>query len=105
MPTPSQLERCHIIYWFVALSPTGYTQKATYDIIRIMSDKDEKILKALENLQTYVTALQADVTTIKNVQQKQGAQLVTLQADVKSLHGKVDTVEFKVEAIHAYQAQ
>jgi peptidoglycan hydrolase CwlO-like protein len=70
-----------------------------------MSDKDEKILKALENLQTYVTALQADVTTIKNVQQKQGAQLVTLQADVKSLHGKVDTVEFKVEAIHAYQAQ
>jgi multidrug resistance efflux pump len=65
-----------------------------------MSNTDEKILKTL-------TALQADVTAIKDVQQKQGAQLETLeagqkalQADVKGLHGKVDTVELKVEAIH-----
>jgi hypothetical protein len=66
---------------------------------------DEKILKAIEELQ-------ADVTTIKDVQQKQGKRLEaleagqkTLEADVKGLHGKVDTVELKVEAVHAYQKQ
>jgi uncharacterized protein YlxW (UPF0749 family) len=49
-----------------------------------VSDNDEKILKALEDLQAGQKAL---------------------QADVKGLHGKVDTVELKVEAIHAYQKQ
>jgi uncharacterized protein YlxW (UPF0749 family) len=42
-----------------------------------MSNSDEKILKALEDL----------------------------QADVKGLHGKVDALELKVEAIHDYQKQ
>jgi predicted nucleic acid-binding Zn-ribbon protein len=70
-----------------------------------MSNTDEKIPKALGDLQ-------ADVTDIKDVQQKQGKRLealeagqVVLQADVKGLNGKVDTVEFKVEAVHAYQKQ
>ena len=49
-----------------------------------MSSNDEKILKALENLQTNVTAL---------------------QAGQKALESKVDTVELKVEAIHDYQKQ
>jgi hypothetical protein len=40
-------------------------------------NNDEKILKALRDL----------------------------QADVKGLHGKVDSIELKVEAIHAYQKQ
>jgi peptidoglycan hydrolase CwlO-like protein len=68
-------------------------------------NNDEKILKALGDLQ-------ADVTTIKDVQQKQGKRLETLEAgqhalqgDVKGLDRKVDTVEIKVEAIHAYQKQ
>jgi hypothetical protein len=52
---------------------------------------DKKILKALEELQTDVKGLKTDVTAIKDVQQKQGKQL--------------DTVELKVEAIHAYQQQ
>src|SRR5207244_7284549 len=73
---------------------------------------DEKILKALEDLQSGQKALQADVSTMKDVQQKQGKRLevleagqVVLQADVKGLNGNVDTVEVKVEAIHAYQKQ
>jgi peptidoglycan hydrolase CwlO-like protein len=91
-----------------------------------MSDTDEKIVKALENLQADVTALrtgqqaleagqktlqagqqalQIDVSALKDVQQKQGKHLEALQADVKGLHGKVDTVELKVEAIHTYQKQ
>src|SRR5688572_20621422 len=77
-----------------------------------MSNSDEKILKALEDLQADVKGLKTDVTTIKDVQQKQGKHLETLEAgqhalqsDVKGLHGKVDTLELKVEAIHAYQKQ
>lgn len=64
---------------------------------------DEKILKTLEDLQAGQRALQtdvktlngkvdnleADVTSVKDVQQKQGIQL--------------DNVELKVEAIHEYQ--
>src|SRR5947209_8159240 len=71
---------------------------------------DEKILKTLGDLQAGQKALQADVQKqgkqiegLIEVQQKQGTQLVILQADVKGLHGKVDTVELKVEAVHAYQ--
>src|SRR5687768_8862775 len=66
---------------------------------------DENILKALGDLQ-------ADVTAIKDVQQKQGKHLEALevgqkaiQDDVKGLHGKVDTVEIKVEVVHTYQKQ
>jgi peptidoglycan hydrolase CwlO-like protein len=73
---------------------------------------DEKILKALEDLQAGQKALQVDVSTIKDVQQNQDKRLEALetgqqalQADVKGLHGKVDTVEIKVEAVHAYQKQ
>jgi uncharacterized protein YoxC len=59
-----------------------------YNIKRIMNT-DEKILKVLE-------ALQADVTGIKDVQQKQGTQLEALQADVqkqgKQIDRLVDTV-------------
>jgi predicted nuclease with TOPRIM domain len=64
-------------------------------------NNDEKILKALEELQSGQKALQTDVSAIKDVQQKQGTQLAALQTEVKGLHGKVDTVELKVEAIHA----
>lgn len=71
---------------------------------------DEKILKALGDLQVGQKALQADVQKqgkqiegLIEVQQKQGTHLEALQADVKGLHGKVDTVELKVEAIHVYQ--
>jgi len=85
---------------------------------------DEKIVQALEALQEGQKALQSEVktltsnvATIKDVQQKQGkdiaalktgqaqqgAQLLLLQGGVKTLHGKVDTVELKVEAIHEYQ--
>jgi outer membrane murein-binding lipoprotein Lpp len=84
-----------------------------------MSNTDEKILKALEDLQagqqalqTDVNSLKTDVASIKDVQQKQGKHLEALeagqkalQADVKGLNSKVDTVEIKVEAINAYQKQ
>jgi hypothetical protein len=70
-----------------------------------MNNNDEKIIKALEDLQSGQEALRADV-------QKQGKQLGTIQSDVntiqfnvKGLHGKVDAVELKVEAIHTYQKQ
>ena len=73
---------------------------------------EEKIVQALEALQEGQKALQADVqkqgTHIQgliDVQQKQGKQLEALQTDVKTLPGKGDTVEFKVEVIHAYQKQ
>lgn len=73
-------------------------------------DNDKKILKALETLQEGQKALQADaqkqgkqIERLIDVQQKQGTQLEALQADVKGLHAKLDTVELKTEAIHAYQ--
>jgi outer membrane murein-binding lipoprotein Lpp len=66
---------------------------------------DEKILKALEDLQAGQNTLQADVkglksdvTAIKDVQQKQGKRLETLEAGQQ-------TLDHKVEAIHAYQKQ
>jgi phage shock protein A len=59
---------------------------------------DEKILNAIESLK-------ADV-------QQQGKQLAALQADMKGLHTKVDTLdkkgdtlEVRIEAVHAYQKQ
>jgi hypothetical protein len=66
---------------------------------------DEKILKALEELQSGQKGLQADVnglksdvTTIKDIQQKQGKRLEALEAGQNALG-------LKVEAIHAYQKQ
>jgi len=80
-------------------------------------NNDEKIIKMLKdlqagqkNLEDGQKALQADVGSIKDTQQKHGERLETLEAgqivmqgDVKSLHGKVDNVELKAEAIHDYQ--
>lgn len=73
---------------------------------------DEKILKALEELQSGQNALQAnvnglkrDVTTIKDVQQKQGKRLEALEAGQKMLESGQQALELKVEAIHAYQKQ
>ena len=59
---------------------------------------DEKILKALEDLQ-------ADVTAIKAVQQKQGKRLEALEAGQKTLEAGQHALELKVEAIHTYQKQ
>jgi hypothetical protein len=60
---------------------------------------DEKMVKALEALQEGQKDLRAGLDSIKDVQQKQGEQLEkqgkqidALQADVKILNGKVDTV-------------
>ena|SRR6266446_9374184 len=59
-----------------------YTTKRTMNT-------DEKILKALEDLK-------ADVTVIKDVQQKQGKDIVALKIG----QGQI---ELKTEAIHEYQ--
>jgi hypothetical protein len=59
---------------------------------------DEKIVKMLEGLQ-------ADVSTIKDVQQKQGTRLEALEAGQKTLEAGQNTLDLKVEAIHAYQKQ
>jgi hypothetical protein len=56
-----------------------------------MSDNDQKILKAIGDLQ-------ADVTDIKDVQQKQGKRLETLESGQQAL-------DFKAETILAYQKQ
>jgi hypothetical protein len=61
-------------------------------------NNDEKILKALSDLQTGQNALHADVTAIKDVQQKQGKRLENVEAGQ-------NTLDLKVEAIHAYQKQ
>jgi hypothetical protein len=65
----------------------------------------QKILQMLEALQddvagikTAVTALQSDVTTIKDVQQQEGKRLTALEA------GQI-ALDLKVEAVHAYQQQ
>jgi chromosome segregation ATPase len=61
-------------------------------------NSDEQILKALEDLKTGQRALQADVASVKDVQQEQGKQL-TQQGT------QLETLELKTEAIHAYQKQ
>jgi hypothetical protein len=66
---------------------------------------DEKILKALEDLRADVTGIKTDITVLRTGQQALEAGQMVLQADVKGLTDKVDTVELKVEAIHAYQKQ
>jgi hypothetical protein len=66
-------------------------------------NSDERILKALEDLQAGQKTLQTDVASIKDIQQKQGERLEALEAGQKELHGKVDNVELKAEAIHDYQ--
>jgi hypothetical protein len=77
-----------------------------------MSGTDEKILKMLEALQAGQKALQAEVSTIKNVQQEQGTRRealetgqAALQAGQKTLESGQQALELKVEAIHAYQKQ
>jgi peptidoglycan hydrolase CwlO-like protein len=73
---------------------------------------DENILKAIEGLQ-------ADVTSIKDVQQKQGKQIEGLQTYMNGLYAKVDSLdkkvgtldmkvdslELRIEAVHVYQKQ
>jgi hypothetical protein len=59
-------------------------------------NSDEKILKILEDVQANIKALHAGQ---KNLEAGQ----IILQGDVKELHGKVDNVELKTEAIHDYQ--
>jgi predicted nucleic acid-binding Zn-ribbon protein len=82
-----------------------------------MSDTDEKILKALEDLRadvtaikTDMTALQSDVTAVKHGQQNQEKRLEALHADVKNQGKRLTALEagqialdLKVEAIHDYQ--
>jgi hypothetical protein len=70
-----------------------------------MVDKVEKILKIVEALRedvttitTNVTALQGDVTAVKDAQQSQGKRLTALEA------GQI-ALDLKVEAIHTYQQQ
>ena len=57
---------------------------------------DDKILKALQDLQAGQKSLEAGQ---KNLQ----ADVSGLKATVKGLNTKVDAVELKVEEIHAYQ--
>jgi chromosome segregation ATPase len=73
---------------------------------------DDKILKVLEELQSGQKALgsgqkalQADVSTMKDVQQQQGKRLEALEAGQKTLESGQQALELKVEAIHAYQKQ
>jgi predicted nuclease with TOPRIM domain len=70
-----------------------------------MSGTDEKIVKALENLQADVTALRTGQQALEAGQRALETGQKLIQADVKGLHGKVDTLELKVEAVHAYQKQ
>jgi hypothetical protein len=77
-----------------------------------MSNNDEKILKALGDLQVDIKGVKSDITTIKDVQQKQGKQfeqqgkhLQTLEAGQKTLETGQQTLDHKAEAIHAYQKQ
>ena len=71
----------------------------------ISMNSDEKILEALGDLQAGQQALQADVSTIKDIQQQQGTRLEALEAGQKTLEAGQQALELKVEAIHAYQKQ
>ncbi len=66
---------------------------------------DEKILKALEDLQAGQQALEAGQKALQADVQKQGAQLQTLEGGQKTLESGQQALELKVEAIHAYQKQ
>jgi chromosome segregation ATPase len=73
-------------------------------------NSDEKILKILEDIQANIKVLHAGQKNLedgqKNLEDRQKnleAGQMVLQADVKELHGKVDNVDLKAEAIHAYQ--
>jgi chromosome segregation ATPase len=54
-----------------------------------MSNNDDKILQALENIQADITALRAGQHT--------------LEAGQKALESGLHTLDLKVEAIHTYQ--
>jgi hypothetical protein len=61
---------------------------------------DDKIVKILEELQSGQKALQEDVSSLKDVQHKQGKQLATLQDDtiaVKNETGKIPAIEQRLE--------
>jgi chromosome segregation ATPase len=61
---------------------------------------DDKILKILEELQSGQKALQADVFSLKDVQQKQGQHLAALQEDVtaiKSETAKISGIEQRLD--------
>src|SRR3954452_21922926 len=58
----------------------------------------QKILKALTELQEGQRALQTTV-------EQQGKQLANLQADVKGLNGRMDTLDLKVEVFHGEQTK
>ncbi|HZM22991.1 MAG TPA: hypothetical protein VFC02_14680 [Anaerolineales bacterium] len=66
-------------------------------------NSDERILKALEDLKDGQKTLQADVNSIKDIQQKHGERLESVESGQKELNAKVDNVELKVEVIHEYQ--
>ena len=68
---------------------------------------DNKILKALEDLQADVKGLKqgqqaiaADVAAVKDVQQKQGKQLEGIGSDGKTLNNKVDRLQDGQGHIH-----
>jgi peptidoglycan hydrolase CwlO-like protein len=80
-------------------------------------NSDEKILNILEDIQANIKVLHAGQKNLEDGQKNleagqknledgqknlEAGQMV-LQADVKELHGKVDNVDLKAEAIHAYQ--
>jgi hypothetical protein len=61
---------------------------------------DDKIIKILEELQSGQKALQEDVSSLKDVQHKQGKQLATLQDDttaVKNETGKIPAIEQRLD--------
>jgi chromosome segregation ATPase len=61
---------------------------------------DDKIVKILEELQSGQKALQEDVSSLKDVQHKQGKQLATLQDDttaVKNETGKIPAIEQRLD--------
>jgi uncharacterized phage infection (PIP) family protein YhgE len=70
-----------------------------------MSDTDEKILKALEDLRNDVTGIKTNVGGLKaDVAVLRGGQK-TLEAGQKTLESGQQALDLKVEAMHAYQKQ
>jgi hypothetical protein len=75
-------------------------------------NNDEKILKALEDLQAGQKALQADVqrqgqdiASLRTGQEQQGEQLVKQGEQLAKQGAQLDLLEAKTEAIHEYQKQ
>ncbi len=66
-----------------------------------MADNDEKILKALENLQSGQKAIHADVSDVKKAQQEQGSAINRIATAIKTLATKQDAerVEKEVDKV------